>query len=136
MTKEEWTSVAAALSRPYGRVKLLVDGYTLDLVVACVKPLRFEITFYVDGFFKGEWITTDCEIRRRFTKPMQIARYKPSEKARLVKGFGKRAVKKYFPDLDKKLPWFSPVWPTFGPLKRHLLANNKSIELVKDPECN
>jgi hypothetical protein len=33
-------------------------------------------------------------------------------------------------DVDRKYTTYQPAWSSFGALKRHLIANNKSIELV------
>jgi len=129
MTAEDWKKVENVLCSPYGRAVLAVDGYVLTLEVRATKPLRFVIVFYVDGWMKGEWALKDCEERRRFFCPKQSSIHSPRSKAKLKKGFSKRAVAKYFPDLDKKFTWHSPAWSSFAPLKRHLVANNKNIEL-------
>jgi hypothetical protein len=130
MTKEDWAKVGASLSMPYGlNVTLLVDGYELTLVIVTTAPLKYGICLYVDGYLKGTFITTDCEERRRFARPIHRACYKPADKAGILKELGKKRAKEYFPRLDEKFTYYSPVWPSFGPLKRHLLANNKSVEI-------
>jgi hypothetical protein len=129
MTAEEWKKVEAALQSPYGRAVLAVDSYELTLQVQQLKPLKFAIGFYVDGWFKGEWLTSDCEERRRFCRRMESAVYSPAQRAKITKGFSKRNVAKYFPDMAKKFTWYSNAWSSFGALKRHLVANNQQIEL-------
>lgn len=136
MTKEDWAKVEASLSTPYGRnVTLLVDGYELTLVIVTTAPLKYGICFYVDGYLKGAFITTDCEERRRFAKPIRRACYKPAEKSRIIKDVGKKRAKEYFPKLDDTFTYYSPVWPSFAPLKRHLLANNQSIEIKGEKDA-
>ncbi|MES2401834.1 MAG: hypothetical protein V4573_17720 [Pseudomonadota bacterium] len=129
MTKEDWKKVRVELQFPYGRAELLCDGYALTLQVQQVKPLKFEIGFYVNGFFKGEFIVMDCEERRRFSCPKQAFVFPPADRTRLLKELGTRRAHRMFPDIDKKFTWYSSHWSSFASLKRHLVANNKVIEL-------
>jgi hypothetical protein len=129
VTGDDWTKVEAALRSPFGGVTLQVDSYEVALQVKPIKPLKFAIHVYVNGWWKGEWILKDCEERRRFCQCRTGSVYSPAQKAALVKGMGKRAVAKYFPRLDERFTWYTSVWGTFGPLKRHLVANNTSIAL-------
>ena len=133
MTKDEWLQVKNRLSHPWGSVTLMVDGYTLMLRVEQAKALKFEIMPYVNGEFKGTWMQKDSEEGKRFLRPVTIAAHKPAEKARLVKGMSKKMIKAIFGDrLDATFTVFLWGWPTFGPLQRHLIANNQVIELVGD----
>lgn len=133
MTKDEWLLVKSKLSHPWGSAELMVDGYRLTLQVKQTKALKFEIMPYVNGKFQGAWMTKDSEEGKRFLRPVTIAVYKPAEKARLTKGMSKKMIKTIFGDgLDKTFAVFAWGWPTFGPLQRHLIANNQVIELVGD----
>lgn len=66
MTPEEWKKVEDALSSPYGRVEFKIDGYDITIMCVVEKPLHYCLAVYVDGKIKGEWISQDCEIRRKF----------------------------------------------------------------------
>lgn len=129
MTAEDWKKVEAALSGPYGCASFTVDGYALTLQVKQVKPLKFAVMVYVNGWFKGELLQNDCEERRRFYCPKKGRVFTAASKAKLTKGLSKRAIARYLPDIDKTFSYWLPVWSSFAPLKRHLVANNKSIEL-------
>jgi hypothetical protein len=129
MTADDWKKLEAALRSPFGRAVLTVDGYALTLEVQQAKPLKFVIGFYVDGWFKGEWALDDCEERRRFCCPKKGHLFSPAARAKMKKGLSKRSIAKYLPNVDKAFTWYSSVWSSFAPLKRHLIANNKSIEL-------
>lgn len=129
MTKEDWDQVRVVLQLPYGCAKLICDGYELTLEVQQVKPLKFEIGFYVNGFFKGAFIVEDCEERRRFCCPKQAFVFTPALRTKLLKEMGTRRAHRLFPDIDKKFTWYSSHWASFAPLKRHLVTNNKVIEL-------
>lgn len=130
MTKEQWLAVKNALSTPWGVAKLKVDGYALTLQVSQRAPLKFSIYPYVNGVFKGEWLSGEFEEYKRFMRPVQIGVFKPAEKARLKKGLSKKLLKEMSWDLDKTFTVFHWDWPSFDPLRRHLIANNKVIELV------
>lgn len=135
MTKDEWLRVKQELSNPWGAVDLLVDGYRLTLQVQQRAALKFVIVPYVNSVFKGAWMLKDSEEGKRFLRPVEVSVFKPAEKARLTKGMSKTTVKKVFGDrLDKTFAVFQWGWPTFGPLQRHLIANNKVIELADEIE--
>jgi hypothetical protein len=131
MTKNEWLQVEQQLSSPYGCVELNVDGYRLLLQVRQCKPLKFMIFPYVNGEFKGAWLISECEEQKRFLRPRKVPIYKPAAKKRMTDGLSKSAIKRMWGDrLDETLTTFEWGWPTFGALQRHLVANNKSIELA------
>ena len=133
MTKDEWLLVKNKLSHPWGSAELMVDGYKLSLRVEQAKALKYMIVPYVNGEFKGVWMRKDSEEGKRFLRHVTIAVYKPAEKARLTKGVSKKMVKEVFGDrLDATYTVIHWGWPTFGPLQRHLIANNQVIELVGD----
>lgn len=130
MNKEEWALLERELSSLYGNAELMIDGYTVTFQTGLCDR-RLVVAVYVNGWMKGEWIVKKTDECKRFCRPIVTSVFKPSEKKRLTKGFSKTMIKKYFPDIDKKGEYYSPHWLSFAPLKRHLIANNKSIVLVK-----
>lgn len=131
MTNDDWKAVEKELSYVFGSVELLIDGFTVVLKVEQSGNLKFAIHPYVNGFFKGEWLTQKTEQCTRFMRPVQVAVYKPSEVKRLTQKLSKSAVKECFPNIDKKFTYYQWGWPSFAPMKRHFIANNKSIELKR-----
>ncbi len=93
--------------------------------------MRLVICVFVGGWMKGEWLVNKTEEATRFCRPVQFSIYTPARKKSIAKGLSKSAIKKYFPDLDKKGLYYSAAWLSFSALKRHLIKNNKSIVLVK-----
>lgn len=132
MTDGQWKLVANRLASLFMPVKLMVDGYELTLEVRQEKALKFVIVPFVNGWFKGEWLLNQTEEAKRFYRPVKRPVLSPSKKKKLTHGLSKASVKKYFPDLDRTLEYYSGYWPSFAPLKRHLIANNMSIELLED----
>lgn len=127
-TKEQWADIERRLGSPYGYVELQCDAFKLTLVVEAVKPRQFTIMVYVDGSFRGTMLSTDCEERRRFMRPRVRCFFKGKDYTPWRRAFGKKSA-----DEQKAKGTYrhwEPFWPAFGPLKRHLLANNERIELL------
>lgn len=127
MTKEQWEEVKQALTSLFSIVELKVDGYNVILQLQRVSVYKNEISFFIDGKFKGEWFE-ECEERRRFFKKSRksILNAKGKQKfKKLSKKVQKEWEEKYFYDE------YSPFWSSFSALKKHLEAENESIELVE-----
>ena len=129
MTKEDWAYVEETLKSPYKIVKLNCDGYILSLRLRRVDVYKLAICVRVNGELSVDWIVNDCEERRRFFRKTQGSILSASG----MKIFRKLSKKKqeewrgsYFYDI------YLPYWTSFRSLKKHLIENNKSIELVKE----
>lgn len=131
MTPDQWKTLQSELGQPFGHAELLVDGYKITLEVQRERALKYCIAIFIDGWFRGEWARADCEERRRFLSERKVSMWTPAQKKKLTAGMGKRAVAKYFPDLDKTASYWLPYWPSVTALRRHLVKANQSIELVK-----
>lgn len=128
-SKEQWAAIEKALSCAYGRAELQCDAFKVSLVVVRAKAMRYEIMVYVDGIFKGTMIAHDCEERRRFMRPRSKQAFGAKAYKSWRRAFGKK-------DADERQArglhrYFEAWWPSVGPLKRHLLANNTNIELLE-----
>lgn len=131
MTPEEWKKLELELSLPWGRAELQVDGYKITLETHRKGPMTFTIGLFVDGWMRVEWMMGDCDQRRRFLRETKHDAWKKSDREKLTKGFSKRQIAKFFPDIDKKISTWSFYWPSVTALRRHLVKNNQVIELVK-----
>ena len=131
MTKDEWKQVEEALKDFYSIVRLKADGYEVGLTLKRVSTYKNAIMIYVGGVFKGEWLTKDCEERRRFCQRSVRSLLTNKEKAafkKLSKKSQKEQMERYH---NFTFETYSPYWTSFGALKKHLIANNQNIELVK-----
>lgn len=128
MTKEDWKELEKYMRYPGATAHLLVDGYNVDLQVQ-VDKMQMLIAVFIDGKFKGKWLSEDCEIRRKFAHRSKRSIISKKEFAKRTKGLSK-AVKD---ELQKNNTYYSymPYFSSINALKRHLTANNESIELVK-----
>ncbi len=129
LTPEQWKRIEDALGFAYGSAELEVDGYRLLLRVAHVGPLKLKITPFVNGWMRGEWLGKECEERRRFFRPVVLRLFSHADKAKWIKACGKKRAYEMF-ELDKTRTYWFFAWPSFGPLKRHLVKHNASIRLV------
>ena len=127
-TKEQWAEIERRLRSPFGCVELQCDEFKLTLAVEALKVRAFTIMAYVDGSFRGTMISEDCEERRRFMRPRVKCHFNAKEYSSWKRGFGKKSAD----EMKAKYTYhhYEPFWPSFGPLKRHLLANNERIELI------
>jgi hypothetical protein len=78
---------------------------------------------------KGEWLNGECEECRRFFRVKESFCYSAKDRASAKKHLSKSAYRKY--NFDKKWKAYFPDWYSFSSFKKHLTANNKEIELIK-----
>ncbi len=128
MTNDDWEKMEEDLSHVFGMVALLCDGYRVSFRYAPIKKRLVLITGFVNGWFKGEWLLNDCEERRRFFR--KESRYALSPKLRKeFKKMGKRVLKQANIDLEQRHEYYTFRWSSFNQLKKHLIANNQTIEI-------
>ena len=131
MTKDQWTYVKECLDTYGMPVSLMCDGYQATFILSKTTNRRLSILTYVNGWLKGEWMLEDCEERRRFFRKKTAHLYKSKFRATL-KRLSKKRLKELNIDPDAKIESYTPMWGAFSTLKRHLIANNKDISLIKD----
>ncbi len=129
MTKSEWDKVKKALESLWGVVELKIDGYQISLSLVRVSTYKLAIAIYVNGVFKGEWLMKECDERQRFLPKKERSLLTAKDKAswkKLPKKTQKELEEKY----NRKYECYASHWTSFGALKKHLIANNTSIELI------
>lgn len=97
LTKEQKQELIDKLSHPFGKVRLFCDGYKVDLVVERTSALGFKIVTYINGCWKGVWMSADnpCPEQKFLNKKFKPFMSK-AKLAKLEKEVGKRAFKKHF----------------------------------------
>ena len=65
MTNENWKKIQERL-RAGTDVKLLIDGYEVELRVVKRRPSMFAVLPFINCEYKIEWLLDDCEERSRF----------------------------------------------------------------------
>lgn len=131
MTKEEWKQAEETLKSFFSPVRLKADGYDVALCLERVGVYQNRIMVYVNGKFRWEWLSEECEERRRFCQKKMRSLLTAKQKA----DFRKLSKKQQKELAERYHSWeyaaYSPQWSSFGALKKHLTANNQSIELVR-----
>lgn len=128
MTEEQWKQAERQLSSLYGKVKMKIDGYEITVVVEPMKGMKLVLMVYVNGYFRGKWLTEDCDIRRRFYYCSKRSLLNAKAKKRLQRE--KKAIRE---EIQKEMEYttFSPYFGSFRTLKSHFIKNNQSIELCE-----
>lgn len=134
-TKEQWDEVKNELSKSFGSVYFLIDGY---YVQACIErdKMRLVVAVYVNGYMKSQdmWFGKErdvdnmTEIARRFYCLKSTAFRSAKDIKELEKLLGKRECKKkgFYDKWLKVLPWFS----TPGAFITHIKKHNEDIQIV------
>lgn len=125
MTADDWKNAEEKLNRYYA-VRLSIDNYDVTLRIV-PNGMRLEIAVYVNGCINGSDIVNDTDIRRRFYQK-HIKSILTAKDKKLMRGISKAKRKEI--EENSKFSWYEPYWQSFRTLKRHLINNNKSIELV------
>lgn len=83
------------------------------------------ILLYINGVIEWKWLTEDCEERRRFMKKSKKCLFTANQ----LKKFPKKIRDKY--KEKNTYESYDFRWASFRALKKHLIDNNKDIELIK-----
>lgn len=133
LSTDDWNEIETILSSAFGSVKMVVDGYMINLTVLPAGPRTYVIAVYINGWIKGKWLIEDCEERRRFWRIKRKHLYKRKEREELRKWNKKYPGEKMW-NPDAVFECYTPYWTSFSRLKTHLLKNNEHIEWIDRPE--
>ncbi len=133
MQQADWDELKEQMSSPYGSMKLKCDGFEVDLVQVIQSGRKsWGTTVYVNGYIKGVWLSCDRktgvpehEETRRFYRKVSRSLYTAKEIEAWRKIWGKRETDK---KAASKVFTYDWTWKSFRSLKKHLEANNTSIE--------
>lgn len=130
MGPNEWKKMEATLIHLGHPVRLECDGYRVSFVLERLNQFQNRILFYVDGVFKSQWFSDDCEERRRFFDRKDSFVWNRKSRANLNNEVSKSILKEAGIDVDKKRTHYVPWWVSFKRLRKHLMANNQDIRLI------
>ncbi len=135
MKREDWKKVEDRLCFPGARASLCVDGRAVVLEVRTDK-MKMVIQVYVDGWVEGEWLDhkKSCPEQRymRRLENYLWSKKQRDEAAKWAKRYGKLEARKLFGDMDKKVVFFSPYFPSVRAVRTHYEKTFSSIELVTE----
>lgn len=109
----------------YGRFR----EYEVSLALRQVSQFRNAIVVYINGEFRGKWLTEDCEERRRFFPCKKRCLTNTNE----LKKMGIRSKKEIqkFKEMAT-CNTYSSAWTSFNAMKKHFETNNNSIEILEE----
>jgi len=123
MTADQWNEVEKSLSGLFGNVKLQIDGYEITLIKKQLDENRLVISVFINGWFKGEMLH-DEDLCKRFFCKHDLYLWKAKQKA-LMKRLKD-------PSWNAKRTYYLPYFSKFAQLKKTLIRNNKSIEIISE----
>ena len=127
MTNENWKKVQERL-RAGTDVKLLIDGYEVELRIVKRRLSMFAVLPFINGEYKSEWLLDDCEERMRFYRTSTVIYYSERERRIMFKNLTR---KEYLKWLNENLYCeYSAVWTSFEFMKLHFEEENTNIELI------
>lgn len=128
MNSDQWKQIEEKLQIIRSpAVKLLIDGYEISLALRQVSQFRNAIMVYINGEFRGKWLTEDCEERRRFF-PCKKRCATNTNELKKIGVRSKREIQKY-----KEMSTYNEYlsgWTNFNAMKKHFEANNTNIEIL------
>lgn len=132
LSKEQKQAFIDELSKPYGRVFLLCDGYRITLSVERTSQLSYRVITYVNGVWEGKWMSGKNDFpEQKFLNRRERSVVTPKQKAQAEKAFGKRLVAKD-PWYSKKIVIYHISWASGKAAINHLCRVCDSIEIL----CN
>jgi hypothetical protein len=126
-TAEQWQRAHVALCGLFGSVTMDCDGYRLTIEKRQINESNLCLLPYVNGEWKGAWLSTDCEERRRFMRPVKRQRYTGKFK-KLIKRTDRILGSQG--DINETVTYYFWDWPSFASLRRHLIKHNQSIRIT------
>jgi len=131
-TKEEWAAFEKSLEGLFGRAEIIADGFNVSYSKVHYKN-RLYIMTYINGFFKGEWLSDDCIQRQKFCRVISKALFSEKEKRQLRKAF--RYQEPFTKaKLEKRLVFYSPDWNSARAIRLHLLRTCIEIKIKAKAE--
>lgn len=132
LTKEQQKQIADRLSLPWSAAALRCDGHLVQLSVQRFKGMTYRVMTYVDGEFKGAWMSgQESHPQQKFMRKSVRPLVSPSDRKEAERLFGKRRVAKN-PAFSRKLTMYLPDWASGRAALAHLCKVCDSIEDVSD----
>lgn len=132
ISKEQWDKVESELTGTFGSALFKLGDHEVSIQRVRKSESTTVLAVYIDGYIKGEWFTKEAvqpSCLKQVWRKRAISIYKPAEKKRIIKDFGKRQAKKFFPNLDDKKEFFDCHFTTAKSLV-HQFKRIKGIQLM------
>ena len=123
ISKEQWVAIEEKLKSDwFPTVSFQFRKHEVSVSKERYSENRPCLVVYIDGVWKGVWTRGDDEVYgplvKLFWRKRTSAIFKPKQKAKIIKNFGKRKAKEYFPKLDEVSVRWMPDFNTAASLVR------------------
>ncbi|ATB63765.1 hypothetical protein [Pseudomonas mosselii] len=131
MQQHDWEELRDQMDQPYGKMTLMCDGFRVELMQCTDAKSRSWCTeVYVNDSRKYAWLQVEGdqpvhEEARRFFRRSSKKMFSGAEIALYRKTSGKKRADELASKTITSVTW---DWSSFNSLKKHLEANNTSIE--------
>jgi hypothetical protein len=138
ITTDQWQAIEKNLEqRVFHTEQFLVEGKTLKVTKTFISKNKLGIAVYINDviqFSQGvEGHATFEPITHKVWRKRQRALYSPAKVQKLIKQFGKRAVKKHWPEIDKVHTYYDPIFTSASVLIRQF-KKIEGLALITVPE--
>ena len=132
ITKEQWEEIKKQLAGVYGEVKFKLDETELFVKKGFIAENKLAILVYINEAIQLGQGYTDSEVFNPITQKVWCTKtrsvYKPKEKEKLIKIWGKReAYKRY----DLKIVSYIPYFGTYATFERQY-KKLENLELITE----
>lgn len=122
ITKDQWSEIEREFSGLLGIVKFRLDQRDITVTKEQISESGLGYAVYIDEKIKFTWGDPNGKdfnpLTRKLWHKKTRSLFSAKKKKELSKGFTKREVKKYMPDLDAKFETYSPFFTKLSVLKR------------------
>lgn len=118
ITKEMWEDIEAEMSGSWVAITFNYKGHEVSVNRVHESESKTNLQVFIDGYVKGEWVSFSEGKNGISDKAPSIladvwckktkARYDNKFKIAMTKIYGKRGVKKEYPDLEEKHVFYIP----------------------------
>lgn len=132
ISKEQWDKVENELAGTFGSALFKLGEHEISIQRVRKSESTTILAVYIDGYIKGEWFTkqeTQPSCLKLVWRKRAISIYKQAEIKKLIQIFGKREVKKRYPNLYKKKEYLDCYFTTAKSLVRQF-KRIKDIQLM------
>lgn len=136
LSKEQKQELIDKLTHPWGRVRLMCDGYKVDLVVERAKGMRYRVTTYVNGRWSGKWISgEETHPEQKFLRKYVRPAVSKKDKDAMEKVVGKRYFKKMCAEESywtKTITLYDISWASGRTAINHLCKVCDSVAIAEE----
>lgn len=139
ITKEQWAQIAEELKSYFCHVEFKYQETVITVTRERDGESKTVLSVYFDGKMSWVWGRKESEFYNPITELFWCEKkkrlYPAKRAAQIEKEFGKRAAKKYFPELHKTISYWSPYFTASTSLIRQF-KKAEGLVWLRKPEAD